>query len=375
MGRAQRTSLAALGILIGTSCIVAMITLGYNAKQESQRLFHELGTNILVGQDVTPAFTRQRRLHPEDITAIEKFETVLDITPFVLSSVPSPDLKSNFSIPLIGGFSQLRTVLNLKIAAGRFINNYDDREPYVILGATLANKLGWNGRYGSELRLGRYYFTVIGVLEETASNPLIPADINETAIIPFGAVRRVSAQRDVSHFIVKIDATEHTEKFSEMFKSYLSGLENGPVVRINSAKQLIESMEAQHLVISYLLSAVGFISLLVGGIGVANVMLTSVTERRQEIGLRMALGASENTILTMFLIEAALLSTLGGVVGALVGAILSYFLVVFFGWSFTLPLSIIFGGVLLSMVVGILSGLVPASRAAKLSPAEALRLT
>jgi len=192
-------------------------------------------------------------------------------------------------------------------------------------------------------------------------------------IIPQAAMRRIATQTQGSTILAAADEDTDPILAAEILKEHLSALYGGQGVQVQSARQLIEGMQKQASIMSGLLAAIGGISLLVGGVGVMNVMLMNVSERRREIGLRMALGARRSHIRTMFLIEAALLSLTGGIFGTILGMLAAYIYADFSGWDFTpsslaLPL-----GAVISAGIGLFFGAYPAASAARLDPIETLR--
>jgi putative ABC transport system permease protein len=371
--RPQRTILAALGIAIGTSCLVAVLLLGQHAQTESARLFEALGTQVLVAEDVGTASPSSRFDLTEIASLAARLPAIAVMTPVALASARSTIAGKEDSLPLLGALPALRQGLALQLARGRFLQAQDARARYAILGAALARKLGSNGQVGGQLRLGGYFFEVIGILRDTRANPLVPTDINETVIVPLASMPRLTTRTAMSHLVIRLRDREDTERFKTVLQARLDMLHQVSHWHVHSARQLIEAMQAQHRLMLHLLGAVALACCLAGVVAVANVMFGSVSERRQEIGLRKVIGTSSTGILAMFTIEAALLGAMGGLLGASTGTLLAGVLVQAHDWHFAPSWPIMTAGIALATLAGALAGLPPALRASRLWPAIAMR--
>jgi len=370
---AQRSILALLGIVIGTASVIAMVNVGHNAETESIRQFKAMGTDLIVVR----AFTGENP--PPPLSAIEaipqSFSTIREVAPLSITGIT---LRQRERIPatLVGATATLQSVARLKLAEGRFLSPYDNKQIYAVIGASLSQskKLSPSPlRPGDRLRIGSYLFTIVGVLAQTTHNPLLPFDVNEGIFIPLDAIPRVVPKQQNSTIMVSVAKNNDPIQAADLLKNHLSALYKGVPVQIQSARQLLEGMQKQAQIMSILLAATGGISLFVGGVGVMNVMLMNVAERRREIGLRMALGARRRHIQSMFLIEAVLLSLTGGLTGTILGILAAYAYALYAGWIFSssslaLPL-----GTIISLGVGIFFGAYPATIAARQDPIESLR--
>lgn len=372
---AQRSVLALLGIVIGTASVIAMLNVGHNAEVESIRQFKSMGTDLIVAQ----IFMGQAKGGAPTALAIEDISkslpSIRQIAPLSITGMRlGRDGSTQSSV--IGATPSLEGVVRLRTAEGRFLTRFDTDETYAIVGAKIAasSKISAHPLHpGDQVRIGNYLFTIIGVLAEATHNPLLPFDINTSVIIPQTSMRRVATQTGSSTILAAATEDSDPTLAADVLGERLRALHGGIPVQTQSARQLIEGMQKQASIMAGLLAAIGSISLLVGGVGVMNVMLMNVAERRREIGLRMALGARRSHIRTMFLMEAALLSLTGGICGTLLGMLAALAYARYSGWDFTpsslaLPL-----GAVISAGVGLFFGAYPAASAARLDPIETLR--
>ena len=373
---AQRSMLALIGIIIGTGSVIAMLNVGHNAELESIRQFKAMGTDLIVAQGFG-SNEQVARVEPamiEDIPA--SLPSLRRAAPVAIAGMRL-GRREGLQSSVIGTTASLQSVLRLKVAEGRFFSPFDRISTYAIVGAQLARSpelraetpLGPN----SQIRIGSYLFTVVGVLEASTHNPLLPFDLNMSVFIPLDSMRRVTP--GTGDLIVLAAARDGKDPVlaAEDLGARLGQLQQGRPVQTQSARQLIEGMQRQARIMAGLLATVGGISLLVGGVGVMNVMLMNVAERRREIGLRLALGARRRYIQLMFLIEATLLSAAGGILGTALGTLMALLYARYSGSAFVpSPLALPLGAVI-SAGVGIFFGAYPAASAARLDPIETLR--
>ncbi|WP_256125324.1 ABC transporter permease [Photorhabdus luminescens] len=223
------------------------------------------------------------------------------------------------------------------------------------------------------MQIGEYLFEVIGILAAQGPNPLLPGSIDHSVILPIEAMRRLRPAPEIGSVIAKAYDTTTLNSDAASLRDYLVSLSKGRQVEVEIPKQLLDGLTRQAKTFSYLLAGLGGISLLVGGVGVMNVMLMNVSERRREIGVRMALGARPVDIGILFMLEAAILAIAGAMVGSLLGVAAGYLFVKFSGWVFTLSLLSLPLGIASSLVIGLFFGINPALAAARLQPVEALR--
>lgn len=369
-----RSLLALLGILIGTGAIVALINIGHIAQLESLKLFQNMGIDMVQIQAIPtgagPAgFDRQIA------------ETLLAAMPQVKQAVPlaigRAMLSSNrqqADAGIVAMTADLNQLANLKTIAGRKLAAIDDCSFSAVVGNQLAKKLSsplHDLRIDDVIIIGDYGFAVIGILAPMVAESLNPTDYNDAIFLSLACSRRVLPGADPTVALVQVQPETDVEAVGERIAKHLT--RPGSTLQVLSARTMIESMNAQKSVHSNLLTAIGTISLLVGGIGVLNVMLMSQMERRREIGLRAALGATPRDIQAMFIVEAAILTLFGGLIGALVGVIAAWLVAMSSGWDFGLAWWSLALAPTISMLVGLIFGLYPAIAASRLRPIEALR--
>lgn len=372
---AQRSALALIGIVIGTAAVIAMLNVGHNAEAESIRQFQAMGTDLVVAQ----AGRTTKAGHVLRAAAVER---MADRDPSLKAAAPLAISGTRLGrgegvqASLVGATPALAAIARLNVAEGRFLATVDRDETFAVVGARIARSGAVGGaplHPGDLLRLGTYRFTIVGVLAETAHNPLLPFDANEAVILPLASIRRVSADSEPSTILASAAEGIDPGVAATSLAEQLAVLRGGQRVMTTTARQLLEGMQRQARIMSVLLAAIGAISLLVGGVGVMNVMLMNVAERRREIGLRLALGARRGHVRTMFLLESGLLSMAGGLGGTVLGMASAYAYAVFSDWIFTPSVLALPLGAAISAGVGVFFGAYPAARAAGLDPIECLR--
>lgn len=264
-----------------------------------------------------------------------------------------------------------------KIAVGRQIYDLDGYAPFVVLGKSIADKIAdftaKPVKMGDKITLQGESFEVVGILDTTPPNSVLMVDLNNSVLIAFNAARRVMTDTQVSNMAIRIAADADEKEVSANLQLWLSQKDPSLIPRIQTAQQVIETIDAQMRIYAYLLLGIGSISLLVSGVGIMNVMLISVLERRHEIGLRRAIGATQMDIVILFLSNSLILCFIGAFIGLLTGTIAGWFFAMLSGWSFAPSILALPLGIALSIVVGLFFGIYPAIRASKLDIVAALR--
>ena len=373
----HRTGPALAGIAIGVASVSSMISVGSIAKTEAARQFQELGTDIvnirLRRGGEGGARMAIRLVDAEGIVALPGIRRA---APYTVAGAQAV-LGGTETAParIVGATEELATLARLDPAQGRFVSKLDGGQYFCTVGSEIADKLreATGGRIlGAKVRLRETVFTVIGALRRSAVGQR-PFDPNETVFIPIATAGRVAPEETLRDILAQTAADTDYRAATREIAAYFRELAPRARVQVRSPEELIEQMHRQMRLYTLLLGAIGGISLLVGGIGVMNVMLVAVTERRKEIGIRRALGARSWDIQAQFLTESAILSLLGGLVGVALGLGATWGICQFSGWTFTLSL----GGTVLGAVVaggaGIFFGFYPARQAAKLDPVAALQ--
>jgi len=372
----HRSFLALLGVVVGTASVIAMINIGHNASVEGLRQFRSLGTDLLVVRTDHGLNGSAVSIRLSEIEQLRTSLSALIVTAPIAVSETRLGRSGEIQATVVGAYSDLQEAARLTTTVGRFISSLDGCGTYAVIGSKIAEAAASRPhrlRVGDLIQVENYHFTVIGIMKEATPNPLLPFNPNESMIIPMAAMRRVVPDVGISSLLARVAVEFDPMLAGESVGHFFRSTRRTNDVIVQSAQQLIEGMAQQAHLYTALLAGVGSISLLVGGVGVMNVMLMSVAERRKEIGLRMALGARASHIRTMFLIESSLLCMTGGLIGIVLGVSVSYAYTKFSGWSFDLAVASLPLGMLLACGIGIFFGFFPATRAASLDPVLALR--
>jgi len=376
-----RTILTLLGIVIGVASVVAMLAIGEGARQDIVDRISQIGTNRLTLQPAR--VPGQRRSLPSTLT-IDDADAITEQLPNVLGAMP--ELQGNYTVryqrqdystQVTAVTENMPELSNWDLSRGIFFNREDsDRyTPVAVLGSTVASEIfpGNSDPLGEYILIKNIPFLVIGVLtSKGGSSGFNGGDQDDAVFVPFntGALRLMGQTnaRSISVYVEDVDDIEATEQNLVQFMVARHGSED---FRIFNAAQLIETISASQDTFTILLGSVAAISLLVGGIGVMNIMLVSVTERTREIGIRMATGARQTDIMSQFLSEAIVVSGVGGVIGVLTGVAVGYILIAFeVSIRFTsLPMILAF---CCATATGLVFGFAPARKAAQLDPVVAL---
>lgn len=380
----QRTILALIGIVIGIGSVIAMVSVGRIVQDEALRQFKEMGTDIL---NIEKGYGGAPGGPPGKTPAPVKLETYLQLPnacPAITTIAPSVRGGSEISYNAkklersgaLGVTASFLDINKLSIREGRFISDLDAQSRFCAIGSKLAAELAGKGAatlLGSRVRVGADLFTVIGVLNEVPEGGMRRFDPNESIYLPITTGLRIFQNAEINTVTARVRSGVSNTEASQQIMAYLTATTRGAAFRISSPEEIIAQMEKQMQMFTLLLGAIGSISLIVGGVGVMNVMLVSVTERRREIGIRRALGARRGDIRSQFLIESIILSLVGGLFGILIGVGASWLIAHFAKWQFSLSLGAILLGVGVSSAVGIFFGFYPARQASLLDPIVALK--
>ncbi|MDD5194862.1 MAG: ABC transporter permease [Candidatus Omnitrophica bacterium] len=385
----MRSFLSILGILIGVAAVIAMLAVGQGAKESIEKQLSSLGSNLLV---VRSGSTRVRgvamgagavtRFTLQDVAAIAKLTDVIKrVSPSVTGRGQMVYGNKNWNTQVEGVGVDYAEMRAAKPEIGRFFTEAEvkTREKVILLGTTVARELfGDANPLGETIKLNLGNFKVIGILPSKGANTF--HDQDDTAIIPITtAMFRVLGKEYVDSINVEaksadlVDAAQVAVSEFIMKEHRLSSKDAADAFQIRNMSDIKDTLEATTKTMSLLLGSIAAISLLVGGIGIMNIMLVSVTERTREIGLRKAIGATNKDVMVQFLIEAVLMSLIGGLSGIVLGTGISFLITLFAGWTVRVSLSSIILATTFSLIVGIVFGLMPAQKASKLDPIEALR--
>lgn len=375
-GSRQRSLLALIGIVIGIGSVIGMVSIGTIVQQEAIWQFKDMGVDIIT---IRKNFSenKQAEFRLDVIIGItEEKPNILDVAPYLTSGTEFIRGRQKISMEQMGITASFFDLNKLQVIQGRAILELDQNRYFCVVGAELADFLKQTSTspiLGSQVTAEGRSFTVIGVLDKVAEGGLRPYGMNRAMMVPISTAFRTFQNPDINTIMARVAPHVPIGQLKVDIQDYFQKKARGMQVDVTSAEELIERMKKQMQMFSLLLGAIGSISLIVGGIGVMNVMLISVSERRSEIGLRRALGAQQSDIQSQFLIESVLLCLAGGMIGIVLGMGISYLFAYFSKWQFIMSYSSIALGFGVSTAVGVFCGFYPARTASRMDPIKALR--
>ncbi len=390
-----RSALTMLGVIIGVSSVVLMIAIGQGAQRSITNQIQSLGTNLLTISPGSPNQTNVRfggggtgggqattALRQEDVDAITQFAQGLrGIAPEFRSRMQVIAADQNTSTSIVGTVPDYETVRNTSVSVGSFITdqNIEQLDKVAVLGPQVVTSLfpGIPNPIGQTLSIQQKIFTVIGVLTTKGQQGFANAD--DIIIIPLSTMqKRVIGQDTVSSISISVEDSSQMATLQQAITAIvlnsrrITDSKKQDFTVLNQA-DAVQTLNQVTDVFTLLLGGIAAISLLVGGIGVMNIMLVSVTERTREIGIRKAIGAKKSDILLQFLIESTVLSILGGILGTLLSVLGSWIVQSFFNLDASISIFSVLLAFIFSACVGIFFGMLPAYKAATLRPIQALR--
>ena len=383
-----RSFLTILGIVIGVASVIAMVMIGDGTTANVKQSISKLGTNMLtlrVGQERRGPPKEDNSAKPfteGDISAIKN--EVQNIKAVASENNTRINIvygnKSN-SASVIGTNNDYFVIKDWEVTDGRIFDESElnSGKSSCIIGTTMVKQLfGEDNPIGTNIRLKNLSCNVIGVLKSKGASAF-GSDQDEIIIVPLKMFQqKIKGDKDISSILISITSGKYIENAKTEITSLMQERRSLRVdepdnFHIRDMEEMLSAMTSTTKMLTYLLGSIAGISLLVGGIGIMNIMLVSVTERTREIGTRLAIGAMENEVLLQFLVEAIVLSTMGGVIGIILGLGIGYGIVTMMDLAFILNNQIIMISFFFSTLIGVVFGYFPARKAARLNPIDALR--
>ncbi len=382
-----RSFLTILGIVIGVAAVIAMVPVGQGSSRQVSASVEAMGSDVLVlrpgRREFGPpgASGRARRFTLRDAEALVQLPQVGALAPIASSSQTVIAARANAATQVTGSTPDWLSVANWTLASGRNFTLVEDNAGLAvcILGQTVRQRLfGEEDPVGQTVRIKSIACEVVGLLSPKGAGSF-GQDQDDVVVMPIRLLqRRLSGDTEVSTIQIKVTQGVSVQEATSAIQQVMRErrrltIEKDDDFSITDAKEIATMLNSVNSVLSGLLSSVAAVSLLVGGIGIMNIMLVSVTERTREIGIRLAVGASARQVLTQFLVESVALSLLGGVVGIVAGLAMAGVASRFMAIPFVADPTVILGAFGFSALVGVVFGYFPARRAARMDPIEALR--
>jgi putative ABC transport system permease protein len=385
----MRAALTMLGIIIGVGAVIVMVAVGYGARSRIRAQINNLGTNMIVitpGSANTGGVSQGAQAFPtlsvDDVAKIRSdAQNVTAISPVVVSRSQIVGPQGNWRTAINGVDTDYQTIRDWNAVDGSFFGADDvsGQRTVALLGRTVAQKLfGDTTPVGQEIQVGKVPFTVVGVLApkgQTASG----SDSDDVVLVPYTtAATRLNGRNRIPQILASAASEQAIPAAQEEIRglvreSHRLSQDDEDDFTVRNQTDLAQAAEGSTNVMTMLLAAIASISLLVGGIGIMNIMLVSVTERTREIGIRLAIGARGSDVLTQFLVESIVMGVLGGAAGLLLGVVGAKVLGHFTGWETVISPIIMVIAIGFSGAVGVFFGYYPARKAAALNPIQALR--
>jgi putative ABC transport system permease protein len=383
-----RSLLTTLGIFIGVAAVIAALTLTQGVTASVTSTVSSLGTNVITilngsgsnGRGPFANASNVQSLTPQDAASLQKIEHVTGVSPIVSVTTTAVYLNQNWNTSVQGVSSAYQTIQSWSVAEGSWFNASDEQSArsVALIGQTVLHNLfdaSGDDPIGKSIRIGSQSFRVVGVLATKGGF----GTADNTIIVPYTtALDRLNSSSYVNDIQIQVDSTANIETAQQAIISILQrrhriAAGNPNDFNIINSNQLLQSTNQITGLLTVLLVGIAGISLTVGGIGIMNIMIVSVTERTREIGIRMSIGARRTDIRNQFLIEALTLSLLGGLIGLLIGLLLGYGITSLTGLPFIVSATSLILPFAVSATIGVTFGLYPALRASRLDPIEALR--
>ncbi|MDH7476535.1 MAG: ABC transporter permease [Microgenomates group bacterium] len=378
-----RAFLTTLGIVIGVSSVVLLLAFGLGLKQYIADQFNNLGTNlvfVLPGQvfNRSGGFSSIRSsmtFEEKDFQNLKKAKKAIDVVPIFQKTTLVKALGKEQAATLYGTSDEIFAVRNLIPKYGEVFKKTDleKKSKVVVMGPEIAEKIFDNQELAvnQKIRIEDQTFKVIGVLESKGGGGLGGPNLDTFLYIPYKTIFNITGKKNFTTFLLKAESEKDIEDLKKEAKEIMLKRYKEDDFSVADSKEIISTIQSIFSVLNMVLVGIGAVSLIVGGVGIMNIMYVSVTERTREIGIRRALGALEKDILFQFLFESILLSLIGGIIGLAISCLIVYFVRFFF--PALIDIKSVFLAIFVSSAIGIFFGIFPARKAARLSPIEAIR--
>jgi len=370
----MRSFLTMLGIMIGIFAVAVLISVAQSSTSSITDSIEDEGTNqitiSLPGRRVQSAFDLN------DVEEIGELEGVAYVAPYASSMVTLKNSTESMDINVTASNDVYDDINNYNLMSGRWIseNDEDSRLRVMVVGIDVAEELyGTTDVVGEKISMDGTSFTIIGVLEEQGDSMMGSGD--EVAFIPYATGQRLFGSADITSIYVGTTDSDSVDAAMSAIENFMLAKSGGDDSQYNifSSSAMLEMLNETTQTLTYLLGAIGGISLLVGGIGIMNIMLVSVSERTREIGVRKAIGATRANIMVQFLIEAIIVSALGGAIGVVLAQLGVNIAGQIMEMTISLDSVVVLAALGFSVIVGVVFGIYPAAKASKMNPIEALR--
>ena len=377
-GNKMRSFLTILGVVIGVVAIVVLVSIGQGANSSVVESIEGMGTNLIT------ANINARRMNPIDLDSLNELaqnEAISYVAPISSVSGTVKAGTTTYDDGVVQGTTPgYESIRNWTVAEGRFLQqpDIDNRSFVAVIGSEAATEMyGTTHAVGETFSLNGYTITVVGVLEAVGSSASGSND--NQILIPFTLAQRLSNQTSISSFYVSAASSAQVEQAQAAVESYLEkAFENyntrsfGTQYSVFNQTEMLSTLSETTNTLTLMLGGIAAISLLVGGIGIMNIMLVSVSERTREIGIRKAIGAARGNILTQFLIESLVVSLMGGLLGLVISVVAVKALAPVLQMTLTIPVNVAWMAIAFSVFIGVVFGMYPANKASKLRPIQAL---
>jgi len=368
----MRSFLTMLGVIIGVAAVITLISVGEGATKQITSQIQGLGTNLIT---INITNSRNKVITTADLDTLKTKPSIQNIAPTINGNVTVKAEGKNKSTSLEASTPEYAKIRNLKTQSGRFLvqNDLDMRFRVVVVGINVADELFGNRNIlGKTISINGMNFSIIGILEEKGSSMGSSGD--DRVIVPLTTAQRLLKNKEIRTFYVSAASADTVKQaVSDLEAFMLKKFKDTNNYRVFNQTDLLSTITQTTATLTMMLGGIAGISLLVGGIGIMNIMLVSVTERTREIGIRKAIGAKRRDIMIQFLIESLVISGLGGIIGVLLGMGGTSLLGSVMKIPLTISLNIVVIATCFSAAVGIIFGLYPANKASRLRPIEALR--